>query len=119
MRRRDRVRRASQAVQVFDQMLEFFGEDGAHWLQGRMHDTEGRRCLVGALDDLCARPRVLRLAVWDFLEAAISTPQGGGFVLTWYNDRARSFADVRALILKARALALEQADDPAPERLAA
>jgi hypothetical protein len=30
MRRRDQ---AAQAVEVFDRMLEFFGEDGAHWLQ--------------------------------------------------------------------------------------
>jgi hypothetical protein len=112
MRRRDRVR----AVQVFDQMLEFFGEDGANWLQGRMRDAEGRRCLYGALDHLCAKRRVLRIAVEDLLEAAMP---GKRELLPWYNDHCGGFADVRALILKARALAGHDLDRQPPQKIAA
>jgi hypothetical protein len=114
MRRRDRAR----AVHVFDQMLEFFGEDGAHWLQGRMRDAQGRRCLYGALDHLCHKRRVLHIAVEDLLAAAIPAKPHCA-ILPWYNDRARSFADVRALILKARALAVADLDQPQPQKRAA
>jgi hypothetical protein len=32
---------AGKAVRVLDLLLEFFGEDGAHWTRGRCHDGHG------------------------------------------------------------------------------
>jgi hypothetical protein len=38
-----------KAVRMFELLLEFFGENGAHWTRGRYDDGHGRRCLIGAL----------------------------------------------------------------------
>jgi hypothetical protein len=120
MHRRDRVRRAAQAVEVFDRMLEFFGEDGAHWLQGEMDDAEGRRCLYGALEYLCPAPRVLRNAVEEFLAVGYAPNHPlRQALLILYNDRADSFDDVRLLILAARELAVAEIDRQPPQKLAA
>jgi hypothetical protein len=39
----------AKAVQVLDLLLGFFGDHGEHWLQHRLGDGTGKRCLVGAL----------------------------------------------------------------------
>jgi hypothetical protein len=71
----------------------------------------GRRCLYGALDDLCPAPRVLRNAVEEFLTAgrAPDGPIRAAYIILC-NDRASRFADVRAMILKARQLAVAGID---------
>jgi hypothetical protein len=56
-------------------MLEFFGEDGARWLQGGYQDYQGRRCLIGALDHARHRLGIRSYAARDFLIAAL--PAGG------------------------------------------
>jgi hypothetical protein len=35
-----------KAVQVFDLLLEYFGEEGERWTRDRYDDSDGRRCLV-------------------------------------------------------------------------
>ena len=68
MRSSDRARRA-KAAQVLDAMLEFFGEDGARWLQGGYWDYQGRCCLIGALDHARHTLGIRGYAARDFLIA--------------------------------------------------
>ena len=105
---------ASKAVQVLDLLLEFFGEDGAHWTRGRYDDGHGRRCLIGALDYLRRKHRISSGEAEYFLQEAMPHRS---FALVYFNDhRCRSFAELRSVIVKARGLALHE---PERERAAA
>jgi len=95
-----------KALQMLDLMLEFFA-DGNHWARGRYHERDGRHCLVGAVLYLSAKHGLLRAPVMSLLEAALPRRQIG---LIAFNDRlCRSAAELRSVILKARAIALENA----------
>jgi hypothetical protein len=103
----------NEAVQMLDLLLEFFA-DGARWTRGRYHDGLGRHCLIGALDYLRRKYHVPSDAAVAFLQEAMPRRTFG---LIYFNDhRCRSFAELRSVILKARALAL---DDAERERAAA
>lgn len=39
----------SGLIDLFDEMLGFFGPDGERWTQGVQIDGDGSRCLVGRL----------------------------------------------------------------------
>jgi hypothetical protein len=96
-----------KAVQVLDLMLDFFAEDD-HWTRGRYHDPHGRHCLVGAVLHFSARHGLPRAPVMSLLEAALPQRQIG---LIGFNDRrCRSAAELRSVILKARAVAVENAE---------
>jgi hypothetical protein len=97
-----------QAVQVLDLLLDYFGE---RWTRDRYDDGDGRRCLVGALYYLRGKHRVPSESAECFLHEAMT--QGiphrrGGLV--YFNDRCRSFADLRLVIVEARAIALGEAE---------
>ncbi len=97
-----------KAVQVLDLLLEFFGESGAHWTRGRYHDGHGRRCIIGALDYLRRKHRVPSEGAEYFLQEAMPYRR---FALVYFNDhRCRSFAELRSIIVNARALALREAE---------
>lgn len=97
-----------KAVQVLDLLLEFFGESGAHWTRGRYHDGHGRRCLIGALDYLRRKHRVPSEGAEYFLQEAMPHRR---FALVYFNDHlCRSFAELRSIIINARALALREAE---------
>ena len=104
---------ATEAMQMLDLLLEYFA-DGRHWTRGRFY-SHGRHCLVGALNYLRREHRVASGAARYLLEEAI--PRGCGRRLVYFNDhRCRSIADLRSVIVKARALALQE---PERERAAA
>ena len=97
-----------KAVQVLDLLLGFFGESGAHWTRGRYHDGHGRRCLIGALDYLRRKHRVPSEGAEYFLQEEMPHWR---FALVYFNDhRCRSFAELRSIIVNARALALRDAE---------
>jgi hypothetical protein len=97
----------SKAVQLLDLMLDFFADDD-HWARGRYHDRDGRHCLVGAVLHFSAKQGLPRAPVISFLEAALPRRQIG---LIGFNDHlCRSTAELRSVILKARAAALENAE---------
>jgi hypothetical protein len=96
-----------KAVQVLDLLLDYFGEEGAHWTSGRYHDGHGRRCLVGALDYLRRKYRIPSEGAEYFLQEALPHRKGG---LVYFNDRCGSFTELRSVIVKARALALRDAE---------
>ena len=100
-----------KAVRVLDLLLEYFGEQGERWTRDRYDDGDGRRCLVGALSYLRGKHRIPSESAECFLHEAIK--QGlpyrrGGLV--YFNDRCRSFAELRAVIVEARTLALGETD---------
>jgi hypothetical protein len=95
-----------KALQVLDLMLEFFADDN-HWARGCYHDRDGRHCLIGAVLHFTASHGLPRAPVMSLLEAALPRRQIG---LIAFNDRLRrSAAELRSVILRARAVALENA----------
>ena len=108
-----RTSNTTEAVQMLDLLLEYFA-DGRRWTRDRFY-SHGRHCLVGALNSLRREHRVASGAARYFLEEAI--PRECGRRLVYFNDRrCRSIAELRSVIVKARALALQE---PERERAAA
>jgi hypothetical protein len=96
-------------------MLEFFAEDG-HWTHGRYDDGNGGHCLVGALMHLIIsrEHRLPRAPAIALLQDAMPRP---GLPLVHFNDTCcGSAAELRSIILKARGLADNHAEQ---ERAAA
>jgi len=103
----------AKAVQLLDLMLEFFADDG-HWTRGSYDDGKGGHCLVGALLHLGRKHLLPTAPVIALLQDAMPRP---GLPLVHFNDRrCGSAAELRAVILKARRLAH---DDAERERAAA
>src|SRR5215469_5127160 len=95
-----------KALQMLELILDFFADDG-HWTQGHYRDPRGRHCLVGAVLHFSASHGLPRAPVMSLLEAALPRRQIG---LIAFNDRlCRSAAELRSVILRARAVALENA----------
>jgi hypothetical protein len=111
----------AKGVQALDSLLRFFGENGEHWIRGRLDDGNGNHCLVGAIDDLYCKqavPRGTRTGVGYYIGAVIGPHRllsRSGLIT--FNDLCKNFDELRAVILKARALA--QRDIEQPETLAA
>ena len=103
----------AQAVQLLDLMLEHFADDG-HWTRGRYDDGNGGHCLVGALLHLSRKHRLPRAPAIALLQYAMPRP---GLPLVHFNDTCcASVAELRSIILKARRLADDHAEQ---ERAAA
>jgi hypothetical protein len=103
----------AKAVQLLDLMLEFFAHDG-HWTRGSYDDGNGGHCLVGALLHLSRQHRLPTAPAIALLQDAMPRP---GLPLVHFNDtRCGSIAELRAVIVKARRLAR---DDAERERAAA
>jgi len=100
-----------QALQVLDLLLDYFGDDGERWTRDHYDDGDGRRCLVGALSYLRRKHRIPSESAECFLHQAmrqgLPARRGG---LVYFNDRCQSFAELRAVIVEARAIALGEAE---------
>jgi hypothetical protein len=97
----------AQAVQLLDLMLEHFTDDG-HWTRGRYDDGNGGHCLVGALLHLSRKHRLPRATAIALLQDAMPRP---GLPLVHFNDACcASVAELRSIILKARRLADDHAE---------
>jgi len=95
------------AVQMLDLLQEFFADD-ACWMRGHYHDGGDRRCLIGALDHLQRNHHIPWAGAVYFLEQALPSRQSG---LVNFNDRlCASVVELRSVIMKARALAQEDAE---------
>ena len=87
----------AQAVQLLDLMLEHFAEDGC-WTCGRYDDSNGGRCLVGALLHLSRKHHLPRAPAIALLQDAMPRP---GLPLVHFNDSCcGSVAELRSIILK-------------------
>jgi hypothetical protein len=97
----------TQAVRLLDLMLEHFADDG-HWTRGRYDDGNGGRCLVGALLHLSRKHRLPRAPAIALLQDAMPRP---GLPLVHFSDTCcGSVAELRSIILKARCLADDDAE---------
>ena len=102
-----------KAVQLLDLMLEHFADD-RHWTRGRYDDGNGGHCLVGALLHLSRKHRLPTAPAIALLQDAMPRP---GLPLVHFNDACcASAAELRSIILKARRLAHDHAEQ---ERAAA
>jgi hypothetical protein len=99
-------------VQLLDLMLEYFSDDG-HWARGRYDDGNGGHCLVGAVLHLSRKHRLPRAPAIALLQDAMPRP---GLALVHFNDTCCGDAELRSIILKARRLADDHAEQ---ERAAA
>jgi hypothetical protein len=103
----------AQAVQLLDLMLEHFA-DGGHWTRGRYDDGNGGHCLVGAVLHLSRKHRLPKAPAIALLQDAMPRP---GLPLVHFNDTCcGSVSELRSIILKARRLADDHAEQ---ERAAA
>jgi hypothetical protein len=114
----------AEAIRMLDLLLVFFG-DGEGWARHTLNDGRGGRCLLGALECLERECHVSCAAAGDYLRDAIRRrpppPELLPFlalrftaiVLWGFNDMSTNFADVRAVILEARALAQADLSRPA------
>jgi hypothetical protein len=97
----------AQGLQLLDLMLEYFSDDG-HWTRGRYDDGNGGHCLVGALLHLSRKHRLSRTPAIALLQDAMPRP---GLPLVYFNDICcGSLAELRDIILKARRLADDHAE---------
>jgi hypothetical protein len=103
----------AQGVQLLDLMLEYFSDAG-HWARGHYDDGNGGHCLVGALLHLSRKHHLPRAPAIALLQDAMPRP---GLALVHFNDICcGSVAELRSIILKARRLADDHAEQ---ERAAA
>ena len=96
-----------KAVQLLDLMLDFFTDD-VRWTRGRYDDGHGGHCLVGALLHLSRQHRLPAAPAIALLQDAMPRP---GLALVHFNDhRCGSVAELRSVIVKARRLAHDHAE---------
>src|SRR6201997_5583188 len=137
------ARDPAEAAEVLNLLLKFFG-DGERWVKGRLSDRRGNRCLVSALDFVSSHHAIRSEGAERYLAdaAAGDCPDAGGDCarfraslrralsggryrvsetvlcrdsLSDFNDGCKDFSELRALILQARAAAMNDADAvPAP-----
>ena len=96
-----------QAMELLDLMLEHFADDG-RWTRGRYDDGNGGHCLVGALLHLSRKHGLPKTPAIALLQDAMPRP---GLPLVHFNDACcGSAAELRSIILKARRLADDHAE---------
>lgn len=103
-----RVAQARESIVVLDLLANVLG-DGEKWVQNTYHDSQGRHCLVGGLQYI----RTLRDAgdhAGRFLSQAIAKVGGKREPIIDFNDSRTSYADIRAVIARARGLAQKAVD---------
>ncbi len=97
---------AAKSGQVLDLMPRFFADE-RHWLRNNFRGRGDRRCLVDAVMHFSVKLGLPKTPVMSLLEEALPQRQMG---LVTFNDRCGSIGELRAVIHKARALALENAE---------
>ena len=106
---------ALNAMRMIDLLLEFYGPTGEHWLQYNFHEGRKRRCLVDAIAYLrrknrisgdnaswyiyeVSRPRELPAPARSLCSEAYLRDR----LMTFNDARCGSFAELRAVLIKAR-----------------
>jgi hypothetical protein len=111
----------AQCARLLDSLLRFFGKNGKHWTRGTDDDGDGNRCLAGAVEYIECKHRSFGSGMTGYLSTAIwpKRHRDWSFMrVAYFNDRCKDFKRIRAVILKARALAQRDADR-LPEVIAA
>jgi hypothetical protein len=100
-----RVAQARASVIVLDLLSDLF-HGGHYWVRNTYHDDDGRHCLVGGLGHIRAR-RGGGDRAGEYLSRAIRDVCGKRQTIIKFNDSRESYAEIRAVILHARKLALQ------------
>jgi hypothetical protein len=98
----------ANCVDLLDCLLRSFGKHGEHWTRGTYHDGNGNRCLAGAVEYIECKHGSIGSGMASYIVAAIWPGQGRDYFIqrvVAFNDRCKGFERIRAVILKARALA--------------
>jgi hypothetical protein len=94
-----------ESIVTLENMQGYF-QDGANWTQGMYENANGARCLVGAADHV-------RVSSIDdakkWLRLAIAEISPGVTRIEEFNDGCRTYAEVGAVIERARQLAAQSA----------
>jgi hypothetical protein len=102
-----------ESVIVLDLLSDLL-HGGHYWVQNAYHDKQGRHCLVGGLEIIRARLGGGDRA-GEYLSRAIRGVCGEHQTIIDFNDSRESYAEIRAVILRARELAqrviVDYADD--------
>jgi hypothetical protein len=98
-----RVAQARASIAVLDQLLELLA-DGASWIQGELENRSGY-CLVGGLQHIRRARRGTGDKAGMYLSRAIARLSGERETIVHFNDSRKSYAEIRAVILRARELA--------------
>jgi hypothetical protein len=102
-RRTRRALSVPESMATLDQMQDYF-QDGANWTQGMYENADGARCLVGAANHV----RVSSIDdAKNWIRLAIAEVMPGAARIEDFNDGSRTFAEVAAVIERARQLAAQ------------
>jgi hypothetical protein len=93
---------AAKALHMLDLLSEFF--DNGHWIKDEFHDNHGNRCLISAMAHLRAVTNLHGDPTSYYLREA--QPQWRYKTIIAFNDECQSYDTIRALIARARVLAL-------------
>ena len=118
---------ALSAMRVIDLLLDFYGPNGEHWLQGAFRDGRKRRCLIDAIDYVRRKHgiggddagwhiyEVIQPQIYEVRPGFWRSPASVKSLwvesqlrerLMFYNDRhCKSFAELRAVLITARSRA--------------
>ena len=91
----------AKALQMLDLMEEFF-DGGRRWTIGKMHDSRGNRCLLGAMQHIRAIAKIDGDGTDCYLHRVLPSQCRA---IPAFNDTAKSYSMIAKLIGKARALA--------------
>jgi hypothetical protein len=100
----------NQGMLVIDKMLEIFGPNGEHWIQGSEYNHGRKWCLVGALKSARRRPRsrdddagkFIVYALWHVDNTALKRRMS---LEDWNDQRGRTFDEIKGMLLFARTVA--------------
>ena len=106
-----RAERYAKAAYCLDLVLAYFGPKGERWCRDKTGDGD-KRCLCGAVYRVQFLHRFRNQLAFQLLDAAIP----GRSIADFNNDRTTTFAQVRAVILKAKARALTESRKRASTR---
>jgi hypothetical protein len=92
-------------IDLFNEMLDFFGSDGERWTQGAQIGGDGSRCLVGALAACRAKLKMgkgdgaAQHLRWAIRYHTLWTR----YSITGFNDADHTrFQDIRAVLILAK-----------------
>ena len=111
----------ANCVLLLDCLLRSFGKNGQHWTRFTYDDEKGKRCLIGAVEYIERKHRSLGSGMTHYLSVAIwprRPPEWRLERVASFNDHCEGFERIRAVVLKARALAQRDAER-LPEIIAA
>jgi hypothetical protein len=103
-----------ESIKTLSTMEEYF-LDGENWAQGVYQGAGNTRCIVAAAEHL--RTSSIDDAKHWLQQAVVEQTGGAVATIEEFNDRQESFEGVKAVLTRAKQLALTAGQSPAPVRV--